>query len=109
MMLQKNKILFLLFCLLCNRLVAQQTERVYLSGTGNKDAKQWEFMCTGGMNANKWTTIAVPSCWELQALVNTIMALPKIVYVAKKRDYTKQHLLHHLLGKIKTSILFLKE
>ena len=23
-------------------------------------------MCTGGMNANKWTTIAVPSCWELQ-------------------------------------------
>ena len=23
-------------------------------------------MCTGGMNANKWTTIPVPSCWELQ-------------------------------------------
>ena len=23
-------------------------------------------MCTGCMNANKWTTIAVPSCWELQ-------------------------------------------
>jgi hypothetical protein len=66
MMLQKNKILLLLFCLLCNRLVAQQTEKVFLSGTGNKDAKEWEFMCTGGMNANKWTTIAVPSCWELQ-------------------------------------------
>ena len=46
--------------------VAQQTEKVYLSGTGSDNTKQWEFMCTGGMNANKWTTIAVPSCWELQ-------------------------------------------
>jgi Glycosyl hydrolases family 2, TIM barrel domain/Glycosyl hydrolases family 2, sugar binding domain/Glycosyl hydrolases family 2/Beta galactosidase small chain len=45
---------------------AQQTEKVYLSGTGPGDAKQWQFFCTGGMNANKWTTIAVPSCWELQ-------------------------------------------
>jgi Glycosyl hydrolases family 2, TIM barrel domain/Glycosyl hydrolases family 2, sugar binding domain/Beta galactosidase small chain/Glycosyl hydrolases family 2 len=45
---------------------AQQTEKVYLSGTGPTDAKQWQFFCTGGMNANKWTTIAVPSCWELQ-------------------------------------------
>lgn len=45
---------------------AQQTEKVYLSGTGSDNTKQWEFMCTGGMNANKWTTIAVPSCWELQ-------------------------------------------
>jgi beta-galactosidase/beta-glucuronidase len=27
---------------------------------------QWDFFCTGGMNANKWTKIAVPSCWELQ-------------------------------------------
>lgn len=45
---------------------AQQTEKVYLSGTGSNDTKQWDFLCTGGMNANKWTTIAVPSCWELQ-------------------------------------------
>lgn len=45
---------------------AQQTEKVYLSGTGSNNTKQWDFMCTGGMNANKWTTIAVPSCWELQ-------------------------------------------
>lgn len=47
-------------------LFSQQTEKVYLSGTGSNDTKQWEFMCTGGMNANKWTNIAVPSCWELQ-------------------------------------------
>ncbi|WP_460557887.1 glycoside hydrolase family 2 protein [Ferruginibacter profundus] len=46
--------------------ICQQTEKVYLSGTGPGDAKQWQFFCTGGMNANKWTTIAVPSCWELQ-------------------------------------------
>ncbi|SFP84989.1 Beta-galactosidase/beta-glucuronidase [Parafilimonas terrae] len=45
---------------------AQQTEKIYLSGTGNDDTKTWEFYCTGGMNANKWTTINVPSCWELQ-------------------------------------------
>jgi len=45
---------------------SQQTEKVYLSGTGNDQTVNWDFMCTGGMNANKWTTIAVPSCWELQ-------------------------------------------
>src|SRR5687768_7209257 len=45
---------------------AQQTEKVYLSGTGSDNTKQWKFFCTAGMNANKWTTIAVPSCWELQ-------------------------------------------
>ena len=45
---------------------AQETERVYLSGKGPDDAVAWDFMCTGGMNAGKWTSIPVPSCWELQ-------------------------------------------
>lgn len=45
---------------------AQSTEKVYLSGTGNDNTVSWEFYCTGGMNAGKWTTIPVPSCWELQ-------------------------------------------
>jgi Glycosyl hydrolases family 2, TIM barrel domain/Glycosyl hydrolases family 2, sugar binding domain/Glycosyl hydrolases family 2/Beta galactosidase small chain len=45
---------------------AQQTEKIYLSGTGSDNTIPWQFYCTGGMNANKWTTIAVPSCWELQ-------------------------------------------
>lgn len=45
---------------------AQNTEKVYLSGTGSDNTVNWEFFCTGGMNANKWTKIAVPSCWELQ-------------------------------------------
>src|SRR6185503_20346404 len=46
--------------------LSQQTEKIYLSGTGNDKTVNWEFFCTGGMNANKWTTIPVPSCWELQ-------------------------------------------
>ncbi|MFC0775237.1 glycoside hydrolase family 2 protein [Terrimonas alba] len=44
----------------------QQTEKVYLSGTGSDQTVQWDFFCTAGMNAGKWTKIAVPSCWELQ-------------------------------------------
>jgi hypothetical protein len=60
-------IIFLIhFSLFAAHLSAQQTEKVYLSGTGSNDTKQWDFFCTGGMNANKWTKIAVPSCWELQ-------------------------------------------
>ena len=45
---------------------AQHTEKIYLSGTGNDNTKNWEFFCTAGMNSGKWTTIPVPSCWELQ-------------------------------------------
>jgi beta-galactosidase/beta-glucuronidase len=47
-------------------LFAQTTEIKYLSGTGNDNTVDWQFYCTGGMNADKWTTIKVPSCWELQ-------------------------------------------
>jgi beta-galactosidase/beta-glucuronidase len=47
-------------------LCAQTTEIRYLSGRGSDDAVQWEFFCTDGRNSNRWTTIAVPSCWELQ-------------------------------------------
>ncbi|RYG42856.1 MAG: glycoside hydrolase family 2 protein, partial [Chitinophagaceae bacterium] len=45
---------------------AQQTEIKYLSGTGSDNTVDWQFYCTGGMNSGKWTTIPVPSCWELQ-------------------------------------------
>jgi len=55
-----------LVLLFSNKVSSQLTEKVYLSGTGNDKTVNWEFMCTGGMNANKWTTIPVPSCWELQ-------------------------------------------
>lgn len=43
----------------------QETEVRYLSGKGVDDAVDWEFYCTEGMNSGKWTTIPVPSNWEL--------------------------------------------
>ena len=43
-----------------------QTEIMMLSGYGTDDPVSWDFMCTGGMNAGKWSRIGVPSCWELQ-------------------------------------------
>lgn len=49
-----------LFC------AAQNTEIRYLSGTDAQHTVDWEFCCTGGMNSGKWTTIPVPSNWELQ-------------------------------------------
>jgi hypothetical protein len=45
---------------------AQQTEKLYLSGTGSDHTVNWQFFCTAGMNSGKWTTIPVPSNWELQ-------------------------------------------
>lgn len=45
---------------------AQQTEIRYLSGTGPDDAVLWDFWVSDGMNARKWSQIAVPSCWEQQ-------------------------------------------
>lgn len=61
-----KNILALLTVFICSLSQAQQTEKLYLSGTGSDNTVNWEFFCTGGMNANKWTTIPVPSCWELQ-------------------------------------------
>lgn len=44
----------------------QQSIIKYLSGTGSDHTATWDFYCTGGRNSGKWTTIQVPSCWELQ-------------------------------------------
>ncbi len=38
----------------------------YLSGHGADDPVKWQFKCTDGRNSGSWTTIDVPSCWELQ-------------------------------------------
>lgn len=62
----KKQILFILFLLLSNFLLAQQTEIRYLSGTGAGDTGDWDFFCSNGMNSEKWTKIAVPSCWKQQ-------------------------------------------
>jgi hypothetical protein len=45
---------------------AAETERFYLSGHGKDDPVQWDFTCSAGQNANKPSTINVPSSWELQ-------------------------------------------
>jgi hypothetical protein len=45
---------------------APETEILYLSGHGKDDGVSWEFFCTGGRRSGQWTTIPVPSNWELQ-------------------------------------------
>ena len=59
-------LLALVCCLSAALLQAQETVIQYLSGTGNDHTVNWQFYCTDGRNAGKWTTIPVPSCWELQ-------------------------------------------
>lgn len=62
-------LIFLLFFMVgaCMAFVqGQETEKLYLSGTGLNDTKTWRFFCSSGMNSGEWKTIEVPSQWELQ-------------------------------------------
>jgi len=45
---------------------AQQTEIQYLSGVDKDNTVTWDFKIDGGLNCCKWSTITVPSNWELQ-------------------------------------------
>ena len=56
----------LLVLLLASVARAAETETQYLSGLGKDDPVKWEFICDQGQNANKWSTIGVPSNWQLQ-------------------------------------------
>jgi hypothetical protein len=56
----------LLVLLLASVARAAETETQYLSGLGKDDPVKWEFMCDKGQNADKWSTIGVPSNWQLQ-------------------------------------------
>ena len=38
----------------------------FLSGPDKDHTVKWQFYCTAGRNSGKWTTIPVPSNWELQ-------------------------------------------
>jgi hypothetical protein len=44
----------------------QLTERQYLSGTGKDSTVAWEFFLSSGRGSGSWTTIPVPSNWELK-------------------------------------------
>ncbi|WP_035073514.1 glycoside hydrolase family 2 protein [Anditalea andensis] len=61
----QKKFLILLFSLGWFCADAQQTQIKYLSGTGSDDTVDWEFFCTEGNKSGEWTTIPVPSNWEL--------------------------------------------
>ena len=65
-----KKIFIIIACivlLISNKDVsAQQTQIKYLSGTGCDHPVDWQFFCTEGRNSGQWTTIPVPSNWELQ-------------------------------------------
>ena len=65
--LPKN-ILFLLLLLQAtvNKSAAQATIIQYLSGMDKDHTVQWDFMVNNGRNSGKWSTIPVPSCWEMQ-------------------------------------------
>lgn len=51
---------------LCLAFSVCQAERLYLSGTGSDDTRTWDFYCSSGQHAGRWSKIEVPSCWELQ-------------------------------------------
>ena len=62
----KKTIVFLILVFISTYTLAQTKEIKYLSGTDNKNTVAWDFFCTGGRNAGKWTKIQVPSHWEQQ-------------------------------------------
>lgn len=66
----KNRLFITLLVALCAGLFssvrAQETRKIYLSGTGFGNTVKWDFYCTEGRNSGKWKKIEVPSQWELQ-------------------------------------------
>lgn len=63
---QKLLLYFLFFCVLHMEATDISTQYLYLSGRGCDEMVPWDFYCTDGRNSGRWTTIGVPSCWEMQ-------------------------------------------
>ncbi|NLR58552.1 glycoside hydrolase family 2 [Chitinophaga polysaccharea] len=62
-----TRIALLLLATLCLQSAsAQETQRIYLSGTDKDHTVDWDFYCSGGRKSGQWTTIPVPSNWEQQ-------------------------------------------
>ncbi|MCB9218311.1 MAG: glycoside hydrolase family 2 [Ignavibacteriales bacterium] len=51
---------------LYSNIFSQETQLFYLSGKDADSPINWEFMVSKGRNSNSWSTIPVPSNWELQ-------------------------------------------
>lgn len=68
-----------------------QTEKQLLSGTGNDNTVNWDFYCTAGRNSGKWTTIAVPSNWELQGFGKYDYGFSKDSLRGKEQGLYKRH------------------
>lgn len=79
----------LLVLLIATSSFAQSTEIRYLSGTGNDDMVNWDFFCTAGRNSGNWTTIGVPSCWELQGFGKYDYGLSKDTVRGKEKGMYK--------------------
>lgn len=61
-----NKLIAFFAFLISLNISAQETQKIYLSGKDFKNPVKWDFMCTDGNNSKTWSTINVPSNWELQ-------------------------------------------
>lgn len=68
---------------------AQETQKVFLSGTGSDHTVNWQFFCTEGRNSGKWTTIPVPSNWEFQGFGKYNYGLAKDSLKGKEKGLYK--------------------
>ena len=61
-----HRIVFTGLLFIANTALSQNTVIHYLSGTGMDDKANWDFRIDRGKNSYQWTTIPVPSNWELE-------------------------------------------
>lgn len=87
-MIKIRQLLSLAFLLCFSSIGAQNTETLYLSGTGLGKTVTWDFYCSGGMNSSKWSKIEVPSQWELQGFGEYTFGRFYLVKEAKPSDET---------------------
>jgi hypothetical protein len=76
---------------------------VFLSGTGSDHTVNWQFFCTEGRNSGKWTTIPVPSNWELQGFGKYNYGLAKDSLKGKEKGLYKYEFNVRLPGRVKAS------
>jgi hypothetical protein len=62
----KSLIITLQLLVFSTLLFSQQTQLIYLSGPDAANTVDWEFYVTDGRKSGEWSTIPVPSNWELQ-------------------------------------------